>query len=172
MGFGKIFPSHEKPLKEYIQGEEIIYPMCGSGELAVNLLKLGAASVLCVDKHLPNFIHRAPGIFYTKSYVKDFEKSYRGKTLPKIAFVSWVPNHTIPGIENLLDRMDLIIYLGVNDDYTVCGDWDFWEYVRHRKVLREIPGEQDMIIYGEKCPRRTDVLKHEFYAHSFNSQWK
>ena len=66
-----------------------------------------------------------------------------------VAVVSWPQNSRLWSIDTLLEQAECIVYLGMNDGVTACGDSYFWHYLLTREYLQDLRREkQHMIVYG------------------------
>jgi len=165
MPFGMILPEYEKAISQCIGGKDILDVMAGCGGLAVRLLSLGAKHVWCIEKQIPRYHQKHHRIIFYENYIEGFVKSHRDKTIPSVAFVSWPIATPTPGITELLERTEHIIYIGVNDILKgMCGSLEFWNHVTHRDVIEFIEGRQDLIIYGAKGKKRDSINSHESAA--------
>lgn len=82
----------------------------------------------------------------------------------QVAFVSWPCNtygKTV-GLERLVQRAEIVIYLGKNLDGTACGSPQFWDHVSKRKVLCFLPAVRNsLIVYGPEITEPRKPLLEE-----------
>lgn len=121
----------------------------GRGELAIELLTLGAAAVEAVDKEsVPANTSRTR---YHRAYFKD----YRPESVD-VAFVSWPQNNegTTHELLPLLERAATIVYLGKNTDGTACGTPSLFQYLAGRALLDYVPDRRNVLaVYGAPLGR-------------------
>jgi hypothetical protein len=68
---------------------------------------------------------------------------------PDVAFLKWPSNVVSVGLPFLLSRAPIVVYIGLNDGRTACGDLWVWEHLHKRPLLCAIRGEKnDMLVYG------------------------
>jgi hypothetical protein len=72
-------------------------------------------------------------------------------TLPEgvsTIFTKWPANYRLRW-GHLLQPAETIIYVGMNDGITACGDQEFWMQMQHREVKFDVRGiRSNLIVYG------------------------
>jgi|RhiMethySRZTD1v2_1073278.scaffolds.fasta_scaffold81067_7 hypothetical protein len=126
--------------------------------LSRQLVQLGAAQVVAVDLYFDgNNRPLPPTIRKVRSDFSDYYEPI------DIAFASW-PLNRWSGIEQLIARAPVVIYLGSNSDGNACGSEKFWDIVTRRQVIAHVPHrENTLIIYGAERERRR-YLPEEYAA--------
>lgn len=159
-------------LRCWVEGRQVIDWGCGYNEITLDMLNIGASSVVGVDKDFgvaemwelekqSGKTQCTPARFI-RSYVHDVDIDLATNN---VSLLSWPVNWKVDGLVERLEKSDTVIYVGVNDDCTVCGDWTLWKHFLNRQLLFYLPGperESDLIVYGpvEESPR-TDLTPHE-----------
>jgi len=161
MSYGKLNPHQREVLNVVIQNRQVTDLGAGDCELAHELLRLGARGVLAVDK---TFQPRVESIQYIQSYFNAYTEAI------ETAFLSWPPNWNCPGLIDLLDRADVVAYLGKNTDGTACGYSLLFEYLVSREVVAYVPDRRNtLIVYGSGRGKRAPL--GEEYAGLNTEDW-
>ena len=142
MPFGYLDPAQQEAVRNVIQGRVVTDLGAGILGLSMELLRLGAPKVIAVDKQIG-----AGGplrnIQFVETYFKDFDDPV------DVAFVSWPPNWSCPGLIEAVERAEIAIYLGKNSDGTACGTAPLFRKLTKREVLVHVPAwKNTLIIYG------------------------
>lgn len=157
MSYGSLSEAQSQVVQRHVRRQRVHDLGAGNLWLAGALARLGAREVVAVDMHV-DFTEEPPGVTFTCSSFRRF------KDPVSIALVSWPPQYGTQGLEKILAHATKVIYLGVNDEHTVCGSKDFFEAMRKREILHlvECPNN-DLIVYGPRRVRR-DPSAHEARA--------
>lgn len=145
-------------LRSVIVGQTVHDLGAGSMGLSRELVQLGAAHVVAIDvdfggnnRKLPATIQKVSCDFAEYDHPID------------IAFTSW-PLNRWSGVEDLVDRARVVIYLGSNSDGNACGSELFWDILSRRRVIAHVPHrENTLIIYGAE-PEYRRYLPEEYAA--------
>lgn len=108
--------------------------------LSHKLLDSGAERVIAIDRNdmFGDFINLKTVQCHFHNYKEPIHT----------AFISW-PVNWDSGLDHLVFRSHVIIYLGTNMDGTMCGDRQLWNVLCKREILEHIPDRQNtLIIYG------------------------
>lgn len=143
MGYGHLTSAQEALLAPFVSGREVWDLGSGDGSWARFLLKLGASSIVAVDK--------AP---LTKEAVHIHVITALFQDIPPgpidVAFLSWPSNNNLPGLIELLERARTVIYLGHNFEGTACGNVRLFQHLCGRKLLAYGPDRRNsLVVVGE-----------------------
>lgn len=148
MPWGRLNDTQIQELKRLLKPGPIVYDL-GAGDLVLsrNLLEWGAREVVAVDKeplHLP-----PSGIRTIRSLFKDLREDVQW------AFLSWPINHFDVGLLNIVERAQVVIYLGSNMDGSACGFFQLFQHLTTREVLAHAPRfANTLIVYGAAKVKR------------------
>lgn len=141
----------------------------GSGanpKLSVLAMELGAASVVAVDKE-PLAVALPYGVTYRQESFANFN---RNVSRIDLALVSW-PWVTDRSLLYLIEKSDMVLYLGKNTDLVRCGSpktrihRDLWRLLSRRPAIAHVPAPGEvLIVYGERTLERPRPLLGEEYA--------
>ena len=160
-----------KTLESFVSGKVVHDLGAGDLGLALELLKLGAAKVIAIDKEYNridkkgwlNFQNLPPEIEIRHQYFQDMDESI------DIAFVSWPANYE-NGLLNVLKQTKTILYLGKNTDGYACGTPALFEYLVTRKIEAQVPSRQNTLIcYTDYLDEPRQWLQEEEAAIAMNS---
>lgn len=157
MGYGALTPAMIASLRPHVEGKVVLDIGAGDGELAQLLVSehLGASFVHAVDKLLK------PNPFPTHANIQWHERTtfydlcYGAPRCPKfdVAFVSWPANHALPGLIDLCQQAQKVVYLGRNYQGNACGFREFFLHLLGRELLSEIGHlSNSMVIVGQEVP--------------------
>lgn len=155
---GNITLAMQREISQIVAGKEVWDLGYGySTSEPLLLKKLGASLVCAVDKTWRSVQPRVTTkkqVMFFDMYFADFLVSYPETEGSRIAFMKWPENGPLAGIVPLLEKCDTIVYIGLNDPYTVCGNKALWEYLAGREFIKEVKGKKnDLILYGKSVPR-------------------
>lgn len=154
--------------------EEVVRPLVdgkvvwdlGAGSLGHShrLLELGAEHVMAVDKeHMDDAWWKGRPITPVQSLLADLPIP---KTI-EVAFVAWPSNRVLPGLLDLLEVSDRVIYLGSNCNGDFCGWPGLWDYLHFREIEAHVPHYRNsLIVYGQhlKANERRPMVAEEVGA--------
>ena len=150
----------KEAVSEFVEAKVVYDLGAGDGASSYELLNLGAAQVFAVDKthytDFPEFLHG------------NFEDLL--EIIPEeieVAYVSWPVNWLSPGLRALMNRADILIYVGSNTNGNACGHPLYFKDFMFRSVLAYVPSPANtLIIYGPKrnTPRALNELHGEELA--------
>lgn len=161
MSYGKLSVKQAKILSAYIKGKDVLDVGCGRGELARELVRLGASSVVAIDKSIAAFA--SENVRFVHARFSDYTDPV------ETAFVSWPVNWADDGLLRILKRAKTVIYLGMNTDGTACGGRPMWEYLKTRLVLEIVPDPHNvMVVYGSDHVDRPPISEEKAALDSFN----
>jgi len=146
--YGVLFEEQSVILGPYVQGETVYDLGCGDLSLSYELLMLGAAHVVAVDKErCPR--PKDPRVELLRAYFHEVVAS------PKVSFLSYPANYPMQGLLEILARSQTVVYLGRNTDGTACGTVAVFQHFLQRELLAYVPVRKNtMIIYGSYDPLR------------------
>lgn len=161
MSFGSFSLAQTKVLKKYVKGK-VVYDL-GAGDLSLSnlMIGLGAKSVVAIDKDIKGMSYdetsKTIGNIEQRKILFDKVKDY-----PEVALGSWISTYA-NGIEDIIDRSQVFIYLGKNTDGTACGTAKLFERLLFRDVLAYHPHPRNcMIVYGKHLKlRRRELVGEE-----------
>jgi hypothetical protein len=134
-------------LRPLVHGKVIHDLGAGDLGLALELLKLGAAKVIAIDKGYNRTNEKydskswnvPPEIEIRHQYFQDMNEEI------DTAFVSWPANYD-NGLLRILMQTKTIIYLGKNTDGSACGTPDLFRYFATRKIDVHVPSRPNTLI--------------------------
>lgn len=132
----------------------------GAGDLsfAHQLLDLGAARVVAIDKEPKPRRRHDLGIEYYQSYFADYPGTM------DVAIVSW-PSTNCRGLGTICRRATSIVYLGSNVDGSACGDFELFRGLIKREVVTYVPNRRNTLIcYGGPSPTPRPLHGEEIAA--------
>lgn len=86
------------------------------------------------------------------------------ETLGGVAILSWPSNNRLQGLVPLLRRFHTIVYLGKNNKYSVCGNFNLYTYLISREPLFYVPHPQNDLIIYSRSARNYRLLSEESAA--------
>lgn len=149
MAYGKFSIDQMSAVVPFLRDAKVHDLGAGTGELARQLVQLGAKQVTMVDKaphdewrtmHLPTY-----------KYVISYYHDYKDKI--DTAFLSWPwTGGRDAGLDVLVKGARVVIYLGKNTDGTACGSAGLYQVLSGREILAHVPAYKNTLtVYG---PRR------------------
>ena len=150
MPFGTLTTEMVDAIRHVVQGQ-IVWDL-GAGDLwyATELLHLGAAQVIAVDKErLRDGVEIPEGCTFARMGFHHVQAPPEGFD---VAFLSWPTNYMAPGLVPLLEAARTVIYLGANTGGSACGDSRLWDHFAQRRIEVYVPCfRNSLIVYGEYC---------------------
>lgn len=148
--YGRLSEHQKIALRPFVQGKIVHDLGAGSCSLSVELIRLGAASVIAVDKEP---IHGAESleklrVFAFQAYFSDLRDEK-----PEVAFLSWPANRFDQHLLELVEASETVVYLGSNTDGSACG-WPglFREFLRRERLAYAPERKNTLIVYGKHLP--------------------
>lgn len=142
--YGRLRQHQLGALTPHVRDRSIHDLGAGACTMAMALLDVGAASVVCVDK-FPIFAPHRRGL----SVVAEYFSAFRPTEID-VAFVSWPMNHHDAELLRLVTLAKRVAYLGKNTDLVACGFHDLFEHFLTRPILTYSPDVfNTLIVYGE-----------------------
>lgn len=132
MGWGTLTAEQAVLVGNFVRGKVVHDLGAGDCELALQMVKLGAAFVYAVDKKFPQKRRHHSRIIAKEENLHEYASDKLD-----VVFVSWPSNNdgVTDALIRLADRATTVIYLGKNDAYTQCGTPELFEYFSCRKLL-------------------------------------
>lgn len=158
MTFGTLCRTRLKILQPFLKGECVWDLGCGYTRGHTNLLlKVGVSELHLLDKtpikgHSDSRVNLHPGTQFVD--MKPLEEK-------DVAFLSWPCPNCSFGLSEAVKEAKTVIYIGRNDDYTVCGDEDLWSTMVRREPVVTHEGQRDVMIVYSKQPRTLDLHLEE-----------
>lgn len=147
--YGSLSKAQREVLGSVLKGQKVTDLGAGNCLRSLELLDLGAAKVIAIDKEPAN-PQKRQGFTFVRSYFADYKGSR-----PDVAFLSWPPNHTCPGLLPIVKQAPMVIYLGKNTDGTACGSPELFWHLTSLEVIHYIPDRiNTLIVYGNKQVER------------------
>lgn len=144
-------------LRSIIEGRKVIDVGAGDLSLSQLMVGMGAREVLAIEKEAACFRRwpeSLPNIVVYRGYVAQVPAVLTAGA--DVIVTSWPINYEMPGLVLLMKQVPTVVYLGVNDNVTVCGSPGFWEHVRTREVINAEYAEQAVLVYGKKTPEHQE----------------
>jgi hypothetical protein len=156
MPFGEFSKIHKAILAPIIRDAEIYDIGCGDCTLGIELLKLGARSIIGIDKEPRPKQLKNDKINYRQVLLKSLDEKI------DILFVSWPINDDSIDFVRVFEHSNTIIYLGstLNGDY--CGNVPMWEWLATRKLLHHNEWyKNSLIVYANQTEERPMLLEEK-----------
>jgi hypothetical protein len=151
--YGALTASQEAVLVKYVRGRVVTDLGSGDLSLTTRLLEMGAEHVHCIDKEAKPYRKTWPtNLSYKQTYFHDMRQ-----TAPMdVAFMSWPVNHQT-GLESVIERAQVVVYLGCNTGGSACGTPDLFKMMVQRELLDYVPDRRNsLLVVGKRleAPRR------------------
>jgi len=130
---------------------------CGKDAPHTSLfINLFSSKIVAVDKDLD--LPNKDQITMMKSLFKDIDPPDQ----IDVAFLSWPINHATPGLVNILEKAEVIIYVGNNVDGNQCGNKELFHHLIGREVLECCPDRTNtLMVYGRNQRTGLDLYGEE-----------
>lgn len=161
-GFARLTPEVDALLKSFCSGHHVVDLGAGKGALSARMVEMGAVAVTAIEKEdMPS----VAGVVHERRYFSQMDI----ERLPRRALLSWPTSSIgatdIAAVGAYLARAEQILYIGLNDRFTICGWLELWDELTGREVLSVVQvGHHNVAVrYGARLPlRRTmDLLLQE-----------
>jgi len=141
-------------LAPYVAGKTVEDLGAGGWDLALQLLEMGASRVIAVDCCFrSDFLGDAPERIDVLG--RYFQEHLGSSVAPDVAFASWPDMYKSKGLEALMRRAPVAVYLGTNMDGVACGRRELFEHLVQRRVLAHVPASLNtLIVYGDVMGER------------------
>lgn len=150
-------------LAKHVRGRVVHDLGAGDCRLSAELLDLGAAEVVSVDKECMPLADRT-GLRRVQMLFVDYMHSIDLDALD-VVFVSWPVNYFVPGLTALMAEAKTTIYVGKNTDIEQCGWPALFQGLACREVLDAVPERRNtMIVYGDLTIETRPLVGDEFAA--------
>lgn len=162
MTYARLDDAQRAVLRVLVSGRTIVDLGAGDCGLAADVIELGAASVLAVDSAEPPPV-LPPRVSYLR---RSFSQYAPFAPFAPVVLLAWPVCYATPGLVETLQRAERVVYVGVNDDVTVCGHASLWTHLLRRPVEVSREGRNDLIVYGPEARLQGDRtgLPHELRA--------
>lgn len=169
--FGTLNSEQQRIVSAQVRGKTVHDFGASDLRLSRVLVGLGADRVIAIEKEK----ELIPKVTLTSIQV--FHGHFRSFTDPvDTAFVSWPVNWN-SGLEEIVERSPVVIYLGTNMDGTSCGYSSMWRQLAKREILESSPDRKNtLIVYGplrvvrDLHPEEKAALSNEMV--SFHTAYK
>lgn len=142
--YGRLSNAQVDALRPFVAGRRVADLGAGQLNLSLALVAMGAAEVLAIDKREMPAV-QSPRLVLLRSQFGDVRLEL------DVAFLSWPPNYTTPGLLQLLSGAKTIVYLGKNSDGSACGTPALFSFFLRREVVCYVPERPNtMIVYGQR----------------------
>lgn len=157
MGYGFLDSQQRQVVSLCVKGEDVLDVGAGDLNLTKELVKLGANTVVALDKEFPRGLKYSSKISLVQAYFYVYTKP------SKVSFVSWPVNRETKGLLEILETSEVVVYLGKNTDGVACGSTSMWDHLLCREVLHHCPSrENTLIVYGPQRVPKREMLPEEF----------
>lgn len=129
-------------LKPFVEGKVIHDLGCGFMQLSRELLELGAAHVIAIDKEA-SFRRYTPrtGVTFERKYFKEVTPSYDMNI-----FLGRPFNGVLPGLLELVVAAKQVVYFGCNRNMNQCGSPNLFKLFLFRELLCYVQGVNNSLI--------------------------
>lgn len=166
MAYGQLTEDQEKALTPYLNVPVIMDLGCGNLELAYRLVKLGASSVIGIDKARATPDKRYPEVVFVQTEFRYWPLKIH------TAFVSWPHNILDEYLLHIVQNTSVVMYLGSNIEGSACGDPTLFKHLCSREVLVHVPDPQNsLIVYGSRLKEPRRHLPEEFAGIKQDKIW-
>tara|TARA_Y100000310_G_C20691665_1_gene822672 strand:+ start:1296 stop:1817 length:522 start_codon:yes stop_codon:yes gene_type:complete len=141
VAYGLLTTEMLSALRPLVAGKVVVDLGAGNCNKAAILKGIGAATVIAVDK---NPMPPTAGIKTVQGYFVEVADAL--PELIDVAFVSWPQNYPNRGLEAILHRAEVVIYLGSNTDGNSCGDPSLYGHLLSRKLLAHVGHQRNTLI--------------------------
>jgi len=153
MSCGRPNPVQVACIRKFVEGR--IVSDLGAGDLLLSHLcaVLGATKVIAIDKETMPEADISLPIEQVRCAFRYYKRNI------DVALLSW-PINTSCGLEALVNRAEIVIYLGKCTDGTICGTPRLWSHLVRREVLLLSPDRTNtLIVYGPSRVERALLLE-------------
>lgn len=158
-GFARLDEGAMEVFARFVRGRDVVDIGAGRGALSTLALGLGASSVVAIDPRME--MHSEDRLTVITDYLQD-ASDIRAEHI----ILSWPTNSPAPAfaarVESMISKCTSVLYIGLNDQFTVCGWLGLWRALRKRRVVEAFPvgSENTLIHYGEmlSASRQEDLL--------------
>ncbi len=162
--FGMWLDEMSEAIRPVVEGQVVWDLGAGSLAHARRLLSLGAHHVIAVDRVTLPPPRDGEAITTMETLFRRLQVPSEGI---RVALVAWPINRVVEGLVGLLERADVVIYLGSNVDGTACGGRDLWAHLYRREILNHVPHHRNtLIVYGSVLEESRPLLGEEIAATS------
>lgn len=160
LGFTRLWPDQAAELASRVAGAFVLDIGCGRGELARWMAANGAAHVHAIDRaHVFGADGRRVG--FRLSHFHDWSP------IPvDVAVVAWPLQYGDAGLVAQLDRVPMVVYVGLNAHNTVCGSAALWAHLFSRELLAHVRAPADA------CPSDANELSVYGNARIAEADWR
>mgnify|MGYP002142194709 CR=1 FL=1 len=165
MSYAQLNKDQTRYLRDLVKGKVVADLGCGGGMLTKTMARWGASMVHGVDKeHLrdPN----SKKVYWHRSYLAYWK-------MPEdveVAVVSWPQNSPLQGLQELLQAVPHVVYIGKNTNGTSCGNPALMRYLSGRAAIHHITQIANVLIHYGPGPRPLPEMYHEEYAATHQDQ--
>ena len=160
--YGFISKEMTTALEGLVKGKRVWNLGCGNGGAEPQLLKrLGATVIHAVDKANRNHIltptfGTSGVITWCDMYYTEFSAFIGPSSAADVAVIKWPDTGPLTGLVGLLDKCEVVVYIGTNDGFTACGNPSLWRYLATREFITAVENRHnDMIVYGKPVETAT-----------------
>lgn len=144
MGYWSFTPEQAAAFEETVRGAHVLDLGAGDCSLSREALRLGAKSVLAVDKDLP----WKPGVTAWRGHFSGLVASL-GPLVSDVVIVSWPATCRADGLLALVHDAQRVIVLAKTTDGVMCGWPWLWRYLSTRPIDIRVPDRRNtLLVYG------------------------
>jgi hypothetical protein len=153
--WGSLNTKQHAIVASYVAGKTVHDLGAGDLKLSKILADMGA-DVVAVEPNTECFPAQLPkNIKIVPSYFNNF----RGPV--DMAFMSWPSTHTT-GVDRIVKKSRIVIYLGTNMNGTACGYLELWDMLCKREILDiSVDRKNTLIVYGPQAVKRDPVPEEQ-----------
>lgn len=169
MSFGRLNLKQRRIVAKAVKGRTVHDLGAGDLQLSGELVDLGAAKVIAIDKDAPHYWKGDSRIEVRKTYFHAVQDDPI-----EVAFVSWPSNYVDWDLIRLVRRSQRVIYLGNNMDGTSCGSVPLFEHLLTRELVEHVPDRPNtLLVYGAPQEAERDRVGEELAAlTAYQRMWR
>lgn len=145
---GRLTEEQVDRLGRYLREKQVLDLGCGDGGIANLIAQRYGASVVAVDSKTTDTLGWHSRVQFVESTYVELDLDLMDFD---VGFISWPNVYKARGLERIVEKLPLVVYVGLNFDYTACGSNRLWHHLSQRYLHEEIPDpHNNVLVYGVK----------------------